>query len=259
MLAALRAACATAGVLVREHAPVARVELDGRGGRVSGVTLASGERLPAERVVLAAGPWSDGIGGLPAGARVPVRPVKGQILRLRDRAGPGLLGRVLRFDGGYLLPRGDGRYVLGATVEERGFQTQPTVGGVYELLRRAGELVPGVSELEIEELSVGFRPGTPDNLPAIGAGTVAGLTWATGHHRNGILLAPLTAELVAAVLACSVQGAPGAAELAAAAGGAGAAERSLGSLLAACVPGRFSPASAQRGHEAPAPPLAALP
>jgi glycine oxidase len=127
--------------------------------------------------------------------------VKGQIMRLRDPGGPGLLERVVRFEGGYLVPRGDGRYVLGATMEERGFQADLTAGGIYELLRDAHELVPGVSELHVEELGVGFRPGTPDNVPAIGPGTLAGLTWATGHHRNGILLAPLTAELVARRLA----------------------------------------------------------
>jgi glycine oxidase len=188
-------------VVLREHSPVARVELDGAGEKVTGVTLEGGQRLPAGQVVLAAGAWNERIEGLPAGARVPVRPVKGQILRLRDPAGPGLLRRVVRFRGGYLVPREDGRYVLGATVEERGFGLAPTAGGVYELLRDAHELVPGVSELEVEELSVGLRPGTPDNAPAIGPGALEGLIWATGHYRNGILLAPLTAELVAGVLA----------------------------------------------------------
>ena len=107
--------------------------------------------------------------GLPGAARVPVRPVKGQILRLRDPAGPGLLDRVVRWDGGYLVPRGDGRYVLGATMEERGFDTAVTAGGVHELLRDASELVPGVLELEVEESSPGLRPGTPDNAPIVGA------------------------------------------------------------------------------------------
>ncbi len=156
--------------------------------------------MSAGRVVLAAGAWTAEVAGLPEHARVPVRPLKGQILRLRDPTGPGLLERVVRFEGGYLVPRGDGRYVLGATVEERGFEQQPTAGGVYELLRDAHELVPGVLELRIEELSVGFRPATPDNVPIIGPGAVDGLVWATGHHRNGILLAPLTAELVAEAL-----------------------------------------------------------
>lgn len=200
VLAALRAACRSAGVHIRERSPVARVELDSGGARVRGVTLADGERVAGAQVVLAAGAWSGQLGGLPADAQVPVRPVKGQILRLRDPAGPGLLGRVLRYEGGYLLPRGDGRYVLGATVEERGFELRPTAGGAYELLRAAHELLPGVHELEIEELSVGLRPGTPDNAPMIGRGAPEGLLWATGHHRNGVLLAPLTAELLASAL-----------------------------------------------------------
>ena len=152
------------------------------------------------RVVIACGAWSGEIGGLPVGTSIPVRPVRGQLLRLRDPGGPGLLSCVVRFDGGYVVPRADGRYVLGATVEERGFDVQPDVGGVYELMRDARELLPGVSELKIEELCVGLRPGTPDNAPAIGFGEPDGLLWATGHYRNGILLAPLTAEIVVALL-----------------------------------------------------------
>jgi glycine oxidase len=136
---------------------------------------------------------------------VPVRPVKGQVLRLRDpardRPHPPLVQRTIRGEQAYFVPRGDGRYVLGATMEERGWDTTPTAGGVYELLRDLSELVPGVLELEIEELIAGLRPATPDNLPAIGRGVLEGLVWATGHFRNGILLTPVTAELVAATLA----------------------------------------------------------
>jgi glycine oxidase len=243
VLAALRAACQSAGVRLREHAPVARIESDAAGERVAGVTLGDargregreGERradgesggngaragesraradedralrgaesIAAEHVVIASGAWSAQIDG--AGERLAVRPVRGQLLRLRDPAGPGLLSSVVRFAGGYLVPRADGRYVLGATVEERGFDVQPDAGGVYELLRAAQEVVPGVRELKIEELCVGLRPGTPDNAPAIGAGALRGLTWATGHHRNGILLAPLTAQLVCRALAGGQQG-----------------------------------------------------
>jgi glycine oxidase len=98
----------------------------------------------------------------------------------------------------YLVPRGDGRYVLGATVEERGYDTTVTAGAVFELLRDAAELVPGISELVLDELSAGLRPGTPDNAPIIGPGALSGLHWATGHYRNGVLLAPVTAELVVA-------------------------------------------------------------
>jgi glycine oxidase len=228
VVAALRAACELAGVELREHAPVARVELDRAGTRVTGVTMRDGEHVAARRVVLAAGPWSGQIDGLPPAARVPVRPVKGQILRLRDPAGPGLLRRVLRFGRGYLVPRADGGYVLGATVEERGFELAPTAGGIYELLRDAHELVPGISELEIEELSVGLRPGTPDNGPAIGPASVQGLIWATGHYRNGILLAPLTAQLVADLLTGDDDG------------------QEPDPLLYACAPERFTAVAASR-------------
>jgi glycine oxidase len=218
-LAALCAACEAAGVELRERAPVQ--ELVVRGRRVAGVRLAAGEQLHAGAVVVAAGTSSGALPGLPAEAAVPVRPVKGQTLRLRDPAGPGLVRRAVRFESGYLVPREDGRYVLGATVEERGFDEAPTAGAAYELLRDCHELVPGVSELEIEELCVGLRPGTPDNVAVIGAGALEGLVWATGHYRNGILLAPVTAELVCDVLR----------------GGAG------GGLLEACSPLRFSSAS----------------
>jgi glycine oxidase len=237
VLAALRRACESSGVKLREYARVARVELAGE--RIAGVSLHDGERLSARQVVLAAGPWSEHVAGLPAGAGVPVRPVKGQILRLRDPAGAGLLARVLRFRGGYLVPRGDGRYVLGATVEEQGFALAPTAGGVYELLRDARELVPGTSELEIEELSVGLRPGTPDNAPAIGRGAARGLIWATGHYRNGILLAPLTAELVVGLLT-------------------GAGERAAEPLLAACAPDRFNAVSASAAPAVGEVPLGAI-
>jgi glycine oxidase len=220
VLGALRIACETAGVEIREQAPVAGVLLER--DRLLGVVLEGGRRVESDTIVLACGPWTGDLEGLD-GALVPVRPVKGQIMRLRDPQGPGLLSRVIRFEGGYLVPRGDGRYVLGATVEERGFELGATAGGVYELLKEAHDLLPGVAELEIEELSAGLRPGTPDNNPAIGPGALEGLIWATGHHRNGILLAPLTAELVLGSLA-----------------GAGA------ELPAACDPARFA------GIEAPA-------
>jgi glycine oxidase len=179
---------------------VAVTELLCTADRVQGVRLGDGEQIAAEQVVVAAGPWSGELPGLPAQARVPLRPVKGQILALRDPSGPGLLGRVVRMQPGYLVPRGDGRYVLGATMEERGFDTSATAGAVFEMLRDAIELVPGVGELVLEEVMVGTRPGTSDNGPALGPSPVPGLHWATGHHRHGILLTPLTAEVVVAGL-----------------------------------------------------------
>ncbi|MFI6388167.1 glycine oxidase ThiO [Nonomuraea sp. NPDC050540] len=150
------------------------------------------EELRAERVVLAAGAWSGSL------APVPVRPVKGQILRLRSPEP--LLGRCVRGTVHglpvYLVPRGDGELVVGATQEELGFDTRVTAGGVYELLRDARELVPGVTELELAEVVAGLRPGTPDNLPLVGPGGERGLLLATGHHRGGVLLAPLTAAVL---------------------------------------------------------------
>jgi glycine oxidase len=199
MLVALHRACEHAGVRVLEDAGAASVETDGTGS-VRGLRLLDGSLVRAQTVVLATGAWSGAVEGLSGSALPPVRPVKGQILRLRDPRGPGLVDRVLRYEGGYLVPRGDGRFVLGATVEEQGFDRSPTAGGVYELLRQAWELVPGIAELEIEEISVSFRPGTPDNMPLIGPAEREGLIWATGHYRNGILLVPLTAELVAQAL-----------------------------------------------------------
>jgi glycine oxidase len=175
LVAALIEACTRAGVHLRPHAPVE-----------------DPAALPAERVVIAAGAWSGALG------RVPVRPVKGQALRLRDPSGPGLCEHVLRFEGGYVVPRGDGRYYLGATMEERGFDTAITALGVYELLREAAELLPGLLELEIEEHFAGLRPGSADNAPILGADPAdERIVWATGHFRNGILLCPVTADLVA--------------------------------------------------------------
>jgi len=177
-----------------------QVVLSQNGRRVEGARCGEGY-VRASHVVIAAGAWAGAIGGLPAHAHVPVRPVKGQILRLRDPAGPGLLTRTIRMDAGYIVSRGDGRYVLGATMEEQGFDTTTTAGGVFELLRDAIELVPGASEWTIDEIAAGLRPATPDNAPVLGPGAIEGLHWAVGHFRHGILLAPITADVVAAGLA----------------------------------------------------------
>jgi glycine oxidase len=186
LVAALADAVRRAGGTIRTGARVVRL-LPG------GVELASGETVRAGAILLAAGAHAGALS-----EAVPIRPVKGQVLRLRDPNGPGLVDRTIRTRDAYLVPRADGRYVLGATMEERGFDTAPTAGGVFELLRDISEVVPGVLELECEELLAGLRPATPDNLPAIGRHD--GLVWATGHHRNGILLSGLTGELAAAAL-----------------------------------------------------------
>jgi glycine oxidase len=164
--------------------------------------------LVAGTVVLAAGCWSATVPGVPERARPAVRPVKGEILTLRQPAGDPLVGRtlrgVVRGSSVYLVPRDDGRLVVGATVEERGWDATPTAGGAYELLRDARAIVPGLDDAELVAVQAGLRPGSPDDLPLIGPTDVDGLIVATGHHRNGILLTPVTAEAVAAAVAGGV-------------------------------------------------------
>jgi glycine oxidase len=198
LVAALGEAVRVAGGVVRPGTHVSALVVEGE--RVTGLRLADGSTLAAGAVLVAAGAHSALLGGLPSGTAVPVRPVAGQVLRLRDPQGAGLVTRTIRTSDAYIVPRADGRYVLGATMEERGFDAVPTAGGVFELLRDVSEVLPGVLELELEELLAGLRPATPDNVPALGAGALENLFWATGHHRNGILLSGLTGELVAAAL-----------------------------------------------------------
>jgi glycine oxidase len=171
------------------------------GDRVTGVALGDGERLAAGTVVLAAGCWSGALGGVAAEALPPVRPVKGQLLYLRGPADEPLCSRNVRGLEVYVVPRGDGRVVVGATVEEQGFDTRVTAGAVHDLLRAALELLPDVVELELLETVCGLRPGSPDNAPMIGPAGPEGLVVATGHYRNGILLTPVTADAVAELLA----------------------------------------------------------
>lgn len=202
LVAVLRVAAERAGTVVRRQRVAALTVVDDR--RVVGVELVGGERISAGTVVLAAGAWSGGLAGLPAAGRPPVRPVKGQVLTLRQRPGDMLVRHTVRgFARGsfvYLVPRTDGRIVCGATMEERGWDDKPTAGGAYQLLRDVLALFPGLDDTELLGVRAGFRPGSPDDLPLIGPGTVEGLVIATGHHRNGILLTPITAEAVAALL-----------------------------------------------------------
>jgi glycine oxidase len=178
------------------------------GERIAGVKVrpaAGGDtrqfELRAEAVVLASGAWSGAANWLPAYARPSVRPVKGQVLELRRRDGEPPARHVLASERVYLVPRGDGRLIVGATVEEMGFDTAITAGGVHELLREAYRLLPDVAEMELLDVIAGLRPGTADNLPLVGPGAIEGLVLATGHFRNGILLAPLAAQTVADRLA----------------------------------------------------------
>jgi glycine oxidase len=194
----LTGALRRAGGELREWTPVAAVTI--AGDHVTGVELQNGEQVEADQVVVAAGWQSSELGGLPESARVPLRPVKGQILRLRGDGRAPLAGRVIGTPEVYLVPRADGRLIVGATVEERGADTTVTAGAVFELLRSAYEVLPGVAELELGEASAGLRPAAPDNMPIVGSGALTGLVWATAHWRNGILLASVTADAVVALL-----------------------------------------------------------
>jgi glycine oxidase len=176
---------------------VERIEHDR--GRVTGVRTSRG-LVECEAAVVAAGAWSPALA--PDGKGPPVRPVKGQILELRVRGSmEEPLTRIVRTPRCYLVARGDGRVVLGATMEEQGFDTAVTADGVYRLLEAAWEVLPEVGELELVEAGAGLRPGTPDNAAVVGPGELDGLFWATGHWRNGVLMAPLTGEVVAGLLA----------------------------------------------------------
>ena len=140
---------------------------------------------------------SNRIAGLAPELRPPVRPIKGQMLALRmDPAAP-LLTHAVWVPGAYLVPRRDGRLLVGATVEEKGYDMSLTAGGMLTLLEAAWRAVPAVEELPIEEMWVGHRPGSRDDAPILGLGPLDGLVYATGHHRNGILLTPVTADAIA--------------------------------------------------------------
>ena len=195
LASALRIAAEGKGAIVREHMLVQEISITG--GHADGIILADERKVLADVVVLAAGAWSRGIAGLPHELRPPVRPIKGQMLALRmDSASP-LLNHVVWAPGVYLVPRRDGRLVVGATVEEKAFDTSLTAGGLLTLLEAAWRAVPSVEELPIEEMWVGHRPGSRDDAPILGCGPAEGVSYATGHHRNGILLAPVTADSIA--------------------------------------------------------------
>jgi glycine oxidase len=191
---ALLVACRQAKV---EFVP-ARVErVVSSDNRVTGVSC-DGEVTACETVVISAGCWSARIEGVPA--PLPIRPVKGQLIELAGTGGPPLLERNVRGPDVYLVPRADGRLIIGATVEEMGFDDSVTAGAALSLLRDAYEIVPGIAEMRLVRTRAGLRPGTPDNGPLLGPVGLEGLIVATGHFRNGILLAPVTASIVAEVI-----------------------------------------------------------
>jgi glycine oxidase len=222
LVPALRRAAELEGAEVLAPAEVNVALIDG--DRLAGVLTADGTEHRAGHTVLAAGSWSGASGWLPREARPPVRPVKGQILTLRGPAHDPVCERIVASERVYMVPRADGRLVVGATVEERGFDIQVTAGGVLELLREAYRALPEIAELELAEAEAALRPGTPDNAPVVGQGALEGLLLATGHFRNGILLAPLTAEAIAAIVTGG-DAPPG---------------------VAVAAPGRFAPEAATR-------------
>lgn len=200
---ALVTACERAGVVFhRTWAERLTVVRD----RAAGVVTADGTELSAGQVVLAAGSLSGRLAGVPDAVLPPVRPVKGQVLRLTvPKPYAPFLSRtvraVVRGSHVYLVPRENGELVVGATNEELGWDTTVTAGGVYELLRDAHELVPGITELPLTETRAGLRPGSPDNAPLLGPTELDGLLLATGHYRNGVLLTPVTGDALAHALA----------------------------------------------------------
>ena len=188
---ALAAAVKGAGVQIRTGTEVREVTREGE--RATGVATARGERVGAGAVVVAAGSWAGAIGGLPR--PLPVFPVHGQLLALG--AAPPPFRHVVHSPRVYLVPRSE-RVVVGATTERVGFAKAVTAGGMLSLLAPALEALPALRDTPLAETWSGLRPGTPDGLPVLGADPeVAGLFYAAGHYRNGILLTPVTAELVA--------------------------------------------------------------
>jgi glycine oxidase len=198
---ALRSACEQAGVHL-VHDRLAEVVV--AGSRATGVRTDTGLRIDAENVVIALGPWSGSIPGVPPDATPPVRPLKGQILRLRfDPAEPPVTRNIHALARGweiYLVPRTSGELVIGATVEEKGFDTTVTAGGIHEMLAAAIDVVPVVGELEQVEAIARLRPASADNAPVLGPTSIEGLMLATGHHRNGVLLTPITADALSALV-----------------------------------------------------------
>ncbi len=196
VMAALRAACLGAGVRLFEQCAVAGVDLEG--GRACGLVMARGA-CRASAVVVTAGAWTGDL--VPPALKVPVRPLKGQSLALRTTPDTGTLAHIVWTEQIHMAPKSDGRLIVGATVEERGFDDTITAGGVYALLEGARRAFPAIEEMAIDAVWTGFRPSSIDDAPILGATPLEGLVLATGHHRNGYLLAPATAFAVESLIA----------------------------------------------------------
>jgi glycine oxidase len=192
---ALAASFTALGGQLFENADV--IALERSGGRVTGLATGQGS-FAATTVVLAAGAWSP---QLVPDLQLPVRPLRGQSLALRMDARMPALTHVVWTDQIHMAPKSDGRLIVGATVEERGFDTSNTAGGVFALLEAARQALPSMEELGIDEIWTGFRPTSMDDAPILGEVGIDGLVVATGHHRNGILLAPVTARAISDLIA----------------------------------------------------------
>ena len=196
MLAALRAAYLARGGLLVEGAIVERLDMSG--GAVTGVVV-DGQLCRASTTIVASGAAAASGGLLPAGLHLPLRPLKGQSMALRSRPQFGRnqplpVEHVVWTSEVHIAPKADGRMIVGATVEEAGFDPHVTAGGLYALLEGVRRVLPGVEEMAVEGVWTGFRPTTEDDAPALGTCSVPGLAFAVGHHRNGYLLAPVTAH-----------------------------------------------------------------
>jgi glycine oxidase len=193
LTAAVLNAASAAGVTVLPGTEVVSLALDGK--KCVGVKTSSGETIYAAQVVLAAGCWSSQI--LNAVPYAPTVPLRGQLIALRHSGTP--IRNVLRSERGYIVPRGrtsPQTVILGSTIENAGYEKRVTSGGLEKILAAANALVPELANAEVIETWSGLRPGTPDQLPILGPADIEGLVFATGHYRNGILLAPITAKLV---------------------------------------------------------------
>jgi glycine oxidase len=185
-----------AGGILRDQTEVEQLVIEDN--QVTGVKF-NGQTLPAETVVIAAGAWSGQIGGLPESVLLPVHPVKGQMLAVQMPPETPLLSHVVTGPV-YLIPRLDGRLLIGATEESHKFDIAVTAGAVHELLEGARRMLPGIGPLEVVETWAGLRPATADGIPIIGQTVINGLIVATGHFRDGILLTPITAQAVSQLI-----------------------------------------------------------
>ena len=194
LMEALLTAARHRGIDIRANCGVTQIVREG--DRCTGV-IAGGEKISAAHVILAAGCFSGQIARAESLGQLGLtRPVRGQMIALRPANGAAGLRRVVRSERGYLVPRRDGRIVAGSTTEEAGFEKHVTAAGLRKIIDGAVELCPELAGAQIVETWAGLRPGTPDDLPILGPADLSGLWMATGHYRNGILLAPATAKLV---------------------------------------------------------------